>query len=72
MIGFLLSEKEGREFKYLLEKEMEELLLDLADGRIDEIVKQAMEERYGLIFRMYARIADSRQISKYVRNKKLQ
>ena len=33
---------------------------------IDHLVKQAMEERYRLLFRMYARMAPPHEVSKYV------
>ena len=69
MLGFLFSEKECQELEYMLRREMEELMLDLGDKRIDGVVKKAMEERYAIIFRMYGRIATPKELIKYVRNK---
>lgn len=69
MIGLLLSDQEVLEFEYMMRKELEELLLDLEDPRIDGMIHQAMEKRYNLVFRMYARLATPRELSKYVRHK---
>ncbi|WP_139492833.1 hypothetical protein [Brevibacillus dissolubilis] len=72
MLGFLLNSKECQEFEYLLKRELEEMLLDFSDKRIDYLVKRAMEERYATLFRMYARLASPNELSKYVRRKTLQ
>ncbi|WP_400164622.1 hypothetical protein ACAF76_020165 [Brevibacillus sp. TJ4] len=71
MLGFLFHTKEVQELEYLLKRELEEMLLDFSDKRIDYLVKRAMEERYSILFRMYARIAPPNELSKYVRRKKL-
>lgn len=71
MLGFLFHAKEVQELEYLLKRELEEMLLDFGDKRIDYLVKRAMEERYSLLFRMYARIAPPNELSKYIRRKKL-
>lgn len=68
MLGLLLSNKESQEMEYLLKRELEELLLDLSDSRIDGIVKRAMEERYQLIFKLYKRFTTQKEYIKYVRN----
>lgn len=70
LLGFLFSPKECQELEYLLRRELEEMLLDLGDKRIDGIVKRAMEERYQILFRMYARFAPPSELSKYVRRRK--
>lgn len=71
MLGIMLNLKEMKEMEYLLKREMEELLLDLEDSRIDHIVKRAMEERYQIIFRLFRRIAPPKECMKYMRyNKK--
>lgn len=57
MLGFLMSEKEVKELEYLCKREMEEILFDLADNRIDVVVKRAMEEKYDIIFGLYRRVA---------------
>ncbi|WP_370221908.1 hypothetical protein [Cytobacillus sp.] len=50
MIGMLLNQKELKEMEYLIKREMDEILFDLKDDRIDHIVKRAMEERYKILF----------------------
>lgn len=67
MFGMMLSVKEIRELEYLLKKELEELLLDLGDTRIDGTVKRTMEERYKIIFRLYKRFAPPQELFKYSR-----
>lgn len=67
MLGFLFDDKECVELKYLLQKELEEMLLDLNDKRIDKMVRNAIEDRYKVIFRMYGRLASSQEMSRYCR-----
>ncbi|GKS14472.1 hypothetical protein YDYSY3_54720 [Paenibacillus chitinolyticus] len=69
MLGFLFNDRECRELDYLLRKELDEMLFDLNDKRMDEEIKKAIESRYKVIFRMYARLASPREISKYARNR---
>lgn len=69
MIGFLFNDRECRELDYVLRKELEEMLFDLNDQRMDQDIKTAIETRYKVIFRMYARLASPRDISRYARNK---
>ncbi len=69
MIGVLFNERECKELNYLLRRELDEMLLDLGDSRIDKEVKDAIESRYKIIFRMYARLASPIELSKYVRNR---
>jgi hypothetical protein len=70
MLGLLVNDKEIKELEYILKREMEELLHDLGDSRIDRVVKHAMEERYQLLFKLFTRFAPSKECSKYFRNKK--
>ncbi len=70
MLGFLFNAKECQELEYLLKRELEEMLLDFSDKRIDFLVKRAMEERYSILFRMYSRIAKPNELSRYVRRRK--
>ncbi|MCA0993583.1 hypothetical protein GLW07_21085 [Bacillus hwajinpoensis] len=67
MMGFLVNFKEMKEIEYLLKREMEELLLDLDNSRIDGLIKRAMEERYQLLLGIYKRTATQAEIAKYVR-----
>lgn len=68
MLGVLLSNEEVLEMEYLLKREMDELLLDFDDGRIEGIVKRAMEERYQALFRLFARFAAPSECARYVRS----
>ncbi len=70
MIGFMLNFKEVQELEYLLKREMEELLFDFEDSRIEIVVKKAMEERYQILFNLYRRIALPADCAKYLRQKK--
>jgi len=72
LLGFLFNNKEVQELEYLLKRELEEMLLDFSDKRIDYLVKRAMEERYSILFRMYARFASPNELSKYVRRRRLE
>lgn len=69
MLGFLFNQRECKELDYVLRKEMDEMLFDLKDHRIDVEVKSAIEARYKIIFRMYARLASPKDLSKYARNR---
>ncbi|KHF38985.1 hypothetical protein [Halalkalibacter okhensis] len=70
MLGVILNEKEVQEVEYMLKREMEELLLDLSDPRIDEVVKRAMEEKYQIVFKIYKRFVPPKETMKYVLNKR--
>lgn len=66
MIGLLINEKEVKEMEYLIKREMEEILFDLGDERIDHIVKRAMEERYKILFSLFKRVSSPQECLKYV------
>lgn len=68
MFGAIFTGKEIQELQYVLKREMEELLLDLEDERIEGIVKRSMEERYHIIFRLFCRFATPAECSRYVRS----
>lgn len=72
MMGLLISSKECYELEYLIRRELEEMLLDLEDSRLDGLVRKAIEERYQMIFRLYSRIAQPKDLLRYVRNKRCQ
>lgn len=72
MLGFLFNDRECRELDYLLRKELDEMIYDLRDQQLNEDLKSAIESRYRVIFRMYARLASPNEISKYARNKNRQ
>ncbi|WP_141434154.1 hypothetical protein [Bacillus sp. 03113] len=69
MIGLLLNSKECDEMKYLIKREMDEILFDLEDHRIDHVVKHAMEERYKVLFSLFKRFAPAKDCMKYMRGK---
>ncbi|WP_246946193.1 hypothetical protein [Bacillus pinisoli] len=71
MIGFMLNTMEQKELEYLLKREMDEILHDLQDHRIDHIVKRAMEERYQILFKLFKRVATPQECSKYLRPKQV-
>ncbi|HHW38700.1 MAG TPA: hypothetical protein GXX18_15935 [Bacillales bacterium] len=70
MLAFLVNKREIKELEYLLKREMEEIVQDLNDSRIDQIVKQAMEDRYQVLFNLFKRFATEKDCSKYIRTKK--
>jgi hypothetical protein len=67
MFGLLISEKEVKEMEYLIKREMDEILFDLKDDRIDHIVKRSMEERYKILFTLFKRVASPQECFKYIR-----
>jgi hypothetical protein len=69
MIGFLFNDRESKELDYVLRKELDEMLFDLKDQRVDTQAKGAIESRYRIVFRMYTRVASTKDISKYARNR---
>ncbi|MFC4559623.1 hypothetical protein ACFO3D_15650 [Virgibacillus kekensis] len=66
MLGLLINEMEAKEMEYLLKRELEELLLDLDDHRIDHLVKRAMKERYRTLFNLLRRVATHEECLKYL------
>lgn len=68
MIGLLLNEMEIKEMQYLLKREMDEILFDLKDERIDLIVKRGMEERYKHLFTLFKRVAAPKDCLRYMRS----
>lgn len=65
MRGLLINEKERQELQYILKRELEEILLDYEDGRIDGTVKKTMEEKYQLVLSLYRRISSQTEFKKY-------
>lgn len=70
MLGILFNNRECRELDYVLRKELDEMLLDLRDSRMDQEMMTAIESRYKVIFRMYARLASPKDLSRYALNRK--
>ncbi|OZB90146.1 hypothetical protein [Paenibacillus sp. XY044] len=71
MLGMLFNDKECKELDYVLRKELDEMLFDLSDQRLDQDIRNAIANRYKTVFRMYARFAPQKELSKYARNSKL-
>ncbi|MFC3040876.1 hypothetical protein ACFOGI_11510 [Virgibacillus xinjiangensis] len=70
MLGLLVNDMEQKEIEYLLKRELEELLMDLEDHRIDQMVKRAMRERYQLLFQLFRRVASEQECIKYMPKRK--
>ncbi|WP_164671113.1 hypothetical protein [Virgibacillus doumboii] len=66
MLGLLIKDVEQKEMEYLLKRELEELLMDLEDHRIDQMVKHAMRERYSVLFNLFRRFASEQECMKYM------
>lgn len=69
MLGLLINGREQKEVQYLIKREMDEILFDLNDDRIDHIVKRAMEERYKILFSLFKRVATPEECLRYTRNR---
>ncbi|MCM3588540.1 hypothetical protein M3182_22955 [Mesobacillus maritimus] len=72
MLGFLINQKERKELEYLIKREMDEILFDLRDERIDHIVKRSMRERYKILFTLFKRVAPPNECMKYIATGKSQ
>ena len=70
MIGMMFNDMECKEFGYVLRKELDEMLFDLSDKRLDQNMRISISKRYQTIFQMYARVAPPKELSKYVRDKR--
>lgn len=69
MLGTLFLNSEVQELEYLLKRELEEILLDIEDTRLNHVVRRAMEERYQVIFKILKRFAPPEECFKYLRKK---
>ena len=59
MLGLMVNEMEQKELEYVIKRELDEILFDLQDDRLDPLVKRAMDERYKVLFNLFKRIAPS-------------
>lgn len=66
MLGLLVTDMEKKEIQYLIKRELEELLMDLEDHRIDQVVKQAMRERYKTLFHLFRKVATEEECFQYM------
>ncbi|WP_258832602.1 hypothetical protein [Peribacillus frigoritolerans] len=69
MLGLLINDKEKMELEYLLKREMDEILFDLQDDRIDYLVKRAINEKYNILFRLFKRVSTEEEILMYMKGK---
>lgn len=69
MLGFIVTDKEKKELEYIVKRELDEILYDMQDDRIDHVVKRAMEERYKILFGLFKRVAPAKECLKYMRVK---
>ncbi|WP_409296484.1 hypothetical protein V1498_00885 [Peribacillus sp. SCS-26] len=70
MLGFLINHKESLELQYLIKREMDEILFDLSDSRVEHIVKRSLEERYRILFDLFKRLASPNDCLLYTRTGK--
>lgn len=66
MLGLLINEMETKELEYVLKREMEEIMLDLTDSRIDDVVKETMKDRYQVFFNLFQRVANEKDCLQYM------
>lgn len=66
MIGMLINDMEQSEIEYLIKRELEELIFDMGDHRLDQLVRKAMSDRYKVLFQLFKRVANEHEIIKYV------
>lgn len=65
MLGMMLSDKEVKEMEYLVKRELEALLIDLSDERLDGVIKNVMSEKYSILFHLYKRVAPPQDHVRY-------
>ncbi|WP_147535640.1 hypothetical protein [Bacillus marasmi] len=70
MLGMIISCKEEQEIRYLIKREMDEILFDLNDHRVDHSAKKAMEERYTVLFTLFKRLASPKECLYYMPSKR--
>lgn len=70
MLGMIINEQELQELEYMIKKEMDELIFDMEDTRIDLVVKKAMYDRYQTLFQLFRRVANDHEVQKYMTNYK--
>lgn len=66
MLGLLINKMEQKEMEYMVKRELEEILIDLEDTRIDSNVKAVMEDRYHVLFQLLRRLGNKNDCIKYM------
>ncbi|AOH52907.1 hypothetical protein ACQKGI_22820 [Peribacillus muralis] len=69
MLGLLISDKEKLELEYLLKREMDEIVSDFQDERIDHIIKRAMNEKFNILFSLFKRVSTEEECLVYMKVK---
>ncbi|MFS0675146.1 hypothetical protein [Ornithinibacillus sp. 179-J 7C1 HS] len=69
MLGLMINHTEQKELEYLIKRELDEIILDLDDNRIDNMVKSAMKERYKVLFQLLRRVASEKECMRYIPKK---
>ncbi|WP_226038464.1 hypothetical protein [Aquibacillus saliphilus] len=69
MIGLLITDSEQTEIEYIIKCQLDELLLDLDDSRIEPVVKGVIIERYRLLFQLFRRVTNQSNCLKYMPNR---
>ncbi|WP_026907650.1 hypothetical protein [Paucisalibacillus globulus] len=69
MLGLMINLTEQKELEYLIKRELDEIIFDLDDSRIDNMVKSAMKERYKILFQLLRRVAAEKECVRYIPRK---
>ncbi|MBC5638598.1 MULTISPECIES: hypothetical protein [Ornithinibacillus] len=69
MLGLMINQTEQKELEYLIKRELDEIIFDLDDTRIDNMVKSAMKERYKVLFQLLRRVASEQECMRYIPKK---
>ncbi|WP_096271347.1 hypothetical protein [Paucisalibacillus globulus] len=69
MLGLMINHTEQKELEYLIKRELDEIIFDLDDSRIDNMVKSAMKERYKILFQLLRRVANEKECMRYIPRK---
>jgi hypothetical protein len=65
----MINLTEQKELEYLIKRELDEIIFDLDDSRIDNMVKSAMKERYKILFQLLRRVAAEKGCVRYIPRK---
>ncbi|GIO28730.1 hypothetical protein [Ornithinibacillus bavariensis] len=66
MLGLMINDMEKRELEYLIKRELDEIIFDLDDHRIDHLVKNAMRDRYKTLFQLLRRVSTDKECLRYI------
>ena len=66
MQGLIITEAEMKELEYLVKREMEEILFDSEDPRIDDRIKEALQTRYQTLFQLLKQVGTEQDMMRYL------